>query len=874
MSLTLTAIPHILTPTMASSLVHAVVPLLNGGNPALCKKAVVAIYRMALVYPDALRPAWPKIKDRLLTEDEDPAVTAAIVNMVCELGWRRPRDFLPLSPRLFEILMRGRNNWMAIKIIKLFATLTKLEPRLIRKLLPALTNVIATTPAMSLMYECIHGIIEGGILDAIQGTTEGDDVAKLCLSKLRSMLEADRDPNLKYVALLAFQRIARSNPDLLIVHGDVILECLDDVDVSIRICAIDLCKTISDAETLPVIVSRLLSQLLGISEEGLDHVLRNTARKVGASKYLTEPVSEDTDAPGSTQLGAVLSSNYHILVIQTILHVCSQNNYADIDDFEWYLQVLVRLIKVCPSVSESFPSGSTSPGEDISFEVGHQLLNVGVRVPSMRQEVIVVSELLISLTTRDRLLPSSGNGGLGVLQGAGFLVGEYAELVSDPTGVILALTNPVSLQIPRVLSTFIQAIPKVLCASSVSGSVPWSECVQKSISRSFETVISFLQLARSHPALEVQERATEYLELLTVIGSSIQSHPADSDERPALLSHVMPSLFGGTFLNPVSSEALSKVAVPAELESDPSSLVVPPSVKASPFSGCNQPRDFTVFYHSRLMQRRSRLPATEALDLYKDAEPSNVSSSRIRRLQRERTDPFYLDQADTGRSTTPLHAIIESSNGPGDFDIDDIPRMEIQLGGGQVGQQRQHRHSRRHDLILDETLESDEWRPRTTSQADGSSSSPRRKQMSSKGGGGGGVLHVDSSGLGSLLLDEPDRRRTAAAGGRSRTPAVVYPVKQTDEEKAALAAVERARKEMEMAALRLAMPNGGTVTASVVKRKKRLKDGPRTAVVVGHGPGGDGSESPATTSSVVVKQKKKKSTKGVVSDGKSKAGDD
>lgn len=57
-----------------------------------------------------------------MATDEDPSVTAAIVNVVCELGWRRPNDFLPLAPRLFELLVDGGNNWMAIKLIKLVTT--------------------------------------------------------------------------------------------------------------------------------------------------------------------------------------------------------------------------------------------------------------------------------------------------------------------------------------------------------------------------------------------------------------------------------------------------------------------------------------------------------------------------------------------------------------------------------------------------------------------------------------------------------------------------------------------------------------------------------------------------------------------------------
>lgn len=51
--------------------------------------------------------------------EEDSSVTAAVINVVCELGWRRPHDFLPLAPRLFDLLVNSGNNWMAIKIIKL-----------------------------------------------------------------------------------------------------------------------------------------------------------------------------------------------------------------------------------------------------------------------------------------------------------------------------------------------------------------------------------------------------------------------------------------------------------------------------------------------------------------------------------------------------------------------------------------------------------------------------------------------------------------------------------------------------------------------------------------------------------------------------------
>ena len=73
--------------------------------------------------------------------------------------------------------------------------MTPLEPRLIKKLLPPLTSLIRTTPAMSLLYECINGIIQGGILEGIDAVCEGDEIATLCIAKLRDMITVEGDPN-------------------------------------------------------------------------------------------------------------------------------------------------------------------------------------------------------------------------------------------------------------------------------------------------------------------------------------------------------------------------------------------------------------------------------------------------------------------------------------------------------------------------------------------------------------------------------------------------------------------------------------------------------------------------------------------------------
>ncbi|KAJ2964536.1 hypothetical protein NQ176_g10783 [Zarea fungicola] len=260
MSLPIAALPHVITPSLALSTLVDLLPRLNHSHANVRKKTLVTLYRLALVYPEALRAGWPRIKERLMDTEEDPSVTAAIVNVVCELGWRRPHDFLPLAPRLFELLVDGGNNWMAIKLIKLFATLTPLEPRLVKKLLPPLTNIIRTTPAMSLLYECINGIIQGGILGSADDA-DTEEIATLCVNKLRGMITMNGDPNLKYVALLAFNKIVPTHPYLVSQQEDVILECIDSADITIRIQALDLVQGMVTSENLVSIVGRLMKQL-------------------------------------------------------------------------------------------------------------------------------------------------------------------------------------------------------------------------------------------------------------------------------------------------------------------------------------------------------------------------------------------------------------------------------------------------------------------------------------------------------------------------------------------------------------------------------------------------------------------------------------
>ena len=150
-----------------------------------------------------------------------------------------------------------------------------------KKLVDPLTNLIQTTPAMSLLYEAISTVTLGDLAHP--------PLVKLSVQKLRTFVEHE-DQNLKYLGLFALARFLDEYPKLVAEHNDVILKCVDDNDVSIRLRALDLLVGMVSKKNLPDIVRKLLSQL------------------------------EDTNAISS-------DSQYRTDMVARIVTLCSQDSY-------------------------------------------------------------------------------------------------------------------------------------------------------------------------------------------------------------------------------------------------------------------------------------------------------------------------------------------------------------------------------------------------------------------------------------------------------------------------------------------------------------------------------------------------------------------
>ncbi|KAL8829891.1 MAG: hypothetical protein Q9170_005976 [Blastenia crenularia] len=842
-ALPLVTMPHVVTSSLALSLLSDLLPRLSHSNPNIRKKTVVTLYRLALVYPETLRPAWPKIKDLLMDQEEDSSVMAAVINVVCELGWRRPRDFLPLAPRLFELLVDGGNNWMAIKIIKLVS-----RELLQRRVQTKFATLIRTTPAMSLLYECINGVVQGGILESVDGVREGEEIAALCIGKLRGMIIVEGDPNLKYVALLALKKIVNSHPDLVSLHQDVILSCIDDPDVSIRLQALELRAGMVNKGNLHELVDRLLKQL---HHSPFTNYLADGSRQVVTR---AEP-SEDSDSEnpeqvlqqseGRDQDRSALTIEYRMAAIRKILDMCTHDAYANISDFEWYINVLVQLVKSIPpetgpgsqsrELSEERSPATHVTGEEVLADIGRELHNVAVRVHSVRSDAVHAAASLLhgeNQYSAVRLGPDS----CGALPFAAWVVGEYADQLTDPDAMLATLTPPNAIILPSlVVCAYLQAIPKVLVTLVLRASGKWTVERQTTMSLLMARLLYFLEPLTTSPSLEVQERAVEIAELVRLASQAVADHGRGNDHWPLLLTKAIPQLFGGSALNPVAPSAQARVPLPNNLDldiplnPDLASLLYEAGEGLSPGP---EARDFETFYIRR-PDRKSR-EAEHAIERFPKAEQATSSyqsregtdggtglliQKRLERQFKNRDDPFYIagEQESSGAST-PFHEIIRSTNGDG-VDVDSIPIMNLDLGGKTNGKTETEqsrpgvKHPKTYQITTDETLDASVFSELSRAPAPLAEAGLGRRRghdVSKRP-----LLEVDSSGLGGVALE----------GYSSAATQLEYETQEihdTDMAKA-LQEVERLRLEMQRASERVSISEGVSAEGTLVMKKKKKK---------------------------------------------------
>ena len=117
------------------------------------------------------------------------------------------------------------------------------------------------------------------------------------------------------------------------------------------------------------------------------------------------------DKPSSKNSFITSSEAYNSEVVSRILSFCSNGTYALITDFEWYIKVLVALVKV-PRIS----MGSL---------ISTQLIDVTLRVNVREFSVSEMTKLIMDKSLLESANISENNSDC--LFAAAWIIGEYAE---------------------------------------------------------------------------------------------------------------------------------------------------------------------------------------------------------------------------------------------------------------------------------------------------------------------------------------------------------------------------------------------------------------------------------------------------------------
>lgn len=451
--LAINCISNIVTEDLARDVLPEVTNLTKHPQPYLRKKAILCLFKMFMKYPQGLRLTFDNIQHCL--EDSDPSVVSCAVNVVTELSDKNPKNYLHLAPAFFQLLTQSQNNWMLIKVVKLLGSLVPEEPRLARKLLEPLAGIVNSTHAKSLLYEAVYTITlcmpycrkADGSMPA-----NAPKILQLCASTLRDFC-ADKDQNLKYLGLVGFSSLRQSYPKCL-VESDarpLILACLSDEDVTIRTRALDLLPGMTSRKNLQELVAQLL-------------------RHVEAA-----------------------SGQYKKDIVLKILELCSSDKYALLQDFSWYLDILLKLSYVSP--------------EDLGSLLEKQITDVALRVLPVRTYAVQECTKVLIQKTEVMVLPQ-------VLPAAAWIVGEYSDLLNgDYHNLVRALSHSSNVgQMPSsTQAVYIQAALKVFAAATNS------QARDEEVVQCVETLSRNLPVYMQSLDVEIQERACTGLQLLRAL---------------------------------------------------------------------------------------------------------------------------------------------------------------------------------------------------------------------------------------------------------------------------------------------------------------------------------------------------------------------
>ncbi|CCK70251.1 Apl5p KNAG_0D05120 [Huiozyma naganishii CBS 8797] len=665
----LSGVSSFVTKDLAKDIVQDLLLMLNNSKPYIRKKTVVALFKVYLQYPESLRDTFDQFVLKL--EDEDRSVVSATVSVICELSKQNPSIFIQLSPVLYEILVTIDNNWIIIRLLKLFTNLSKVEPKLKHKLLPKIVELMDSTSATSVLYESINCIVKGQML-----STDDFDVAMKCLKCLNEFC-ISQDPNLRYISCLLFYKIGKINPQFVEQFDELILHLLCDVDVSIRSKALELLNGITHDGNLKLIVSTLMKQFVNEEVVVIENY-RNAATR---------------DVP------IVVPEDYKIKLVTTIIKLCSMNNFINIPDFKWYNTVLIDLVVVSSDLKDKTRLGSM---------IGEQIKSVMLRVPDLRN---VTMTTIITILTMEKMNLST------VLKECVWCLGEYSKLIENGDALIQLLIRNAPHFNAETKVVLIPAILKLFgswCNGPANQDLP-------SIKIVLNDMIDFLDTLTTSSSFEIQERSIEVSEILKLSLDAVEMQEQDNSDEgglPLLLCEVIPGFFNSYELLPILAGTQRRLQEEGQISSVD---LITPFLTQTELSNIlkdyDEIQEDGLSHTDRLSDHDGKYRSESDLDDSVANDAGNAAAGdevhddlhflEEQRRQEQLSNPFYLTEESEGTKATTNDLLSLDSNDSSkreDLTLIKLASENLTANAGKTGERKKRGKAKRAVVLADEVV--------------------------------------------------------------------------------------------------------------------------------------------------------------------------
>ncbi|KAJ1660278.1 clathrin associated protein complex large subunit [Dispira simplex] len=269
--LALCTLGNIASVEVATDLVDEVERLMESPNTYIRKKAALCALRIVRKVPD-LRDSFVEKTKQHLT-DKNPGVLlsgialASELCLTCDEAMVEYRTLVPkLVRQLKGLLTAGyspeydvsgvSNPFLQISILRLLRILGQDDPGTSEVMNDILTQVATNTDAsknvgMSILYETAVTVLD----------IQSDSSLRVLAINILGKFLANRDNNIRYVALATLTRAIATEGTAVQRHRNTILECLHDVDISIRRRALHLAFALIQPANVRIMVRELLTFL-------------------------------------------------------------------------------------------------------------------------------------------------------------------------------------------------------------------------------------------------------------------------------------------------------------------------------------------------------------------------------------------------------------------------------------------------------------------------------------------------------------------------------------------------------------------------------------------------------------------------------------